>query len=239
MKQKFERDSYRQAFQKMSSWSQEDIEQVLDRMEHQQRNLKAGNNVVSLQYYSRFLPDEDVEKLEKDLQTHNLELSYVDETMTPKASVVDYLVALYVTTSVCDEIIKNVIWDGIVFAFSKSLGLFRRNPPGHGNFVAGLTFEIDTGNAKKMRKLKFHVSPDTDPEIVNKALRYIPEIVRAVSIESFKKDQESRYVEDTLTLTGEGKFSINTFLSPEIAERSGEKAKSPKKRNMSRKRKKK
>ncbi len=229
MNKQASRELYRNAFKKMLSLSDEEIEWRLDEMEYSNRNRKSGDNVVSLDYYGRFLPEETIKEFERNLETLNLQLSSFDKTRVIQASVIDYITHVYITTNIQEEILKNIAWDFFVKILSTVFDSAKNVVLNRGHEMVGVTFDIETNSKENNRKLILHISPTIDKDVAMAAVKAFPQIVKIMTEESKKSPQKSKYKSDTLTLNEDGKWGIKSFESPEYLEKKQKKRKGSKK----------
>jgi hypothetical protein len=192
------------------------VEIYLDEMEHRERNLRGGNNVIQFSYYNEILPEEEIEKFRKDLNTINLELSYIDQSGTMQASIAESVTNFWVSLNVIDYVVSNVPWDIAVYFFYKAwqatkAKIFPRiHSDGNKTFdepSTRITFEIKTDKFNRYT-VAFIIHPDIDPDLVLKALKRIPKVISKINKECKKMEYLYPVRDDKYAINKKGNWKL-------------------------------
>jgi hypothetical protein len=204
---------YRKIGVELLGLSGEKLELFISEQIFQDRNLKTGDSVIYLHYYSFVTPDDVVEELKKAIEASSLELSYRDEINSMKASALEVLTHLMITRSIASWIFENVAWKAIEHYFMKALvcsseAILRK----HGGAsdrdkraIHQISFRLERG------VLEFNVPIDADPKLVKQCLKKLPKIAKvylkhqsnALIYHQWKPNDQGSWEQDGNTSTNE------------------------------------
>ena len=210
----FDREGYKDTLIKLfgDSMSPEEIDRILLRLENAYKNLKSGDNVIHLSFHGELFTENELLELKKRLTEVKFELSYIDESLIPKAlyDTFDVPTFLFLNEFITD-LLKNgllypAIWNIIKYitkkAWDKTRGKNYQRQTSHSK----KKIKSDTGikvRLSKRKGLRFKISGDLSEETVDKSLDKIKDIV-----ESYQRSKvpDDIYKEDTYRLTKKGNW---------------------------------
>lgn len=210
----FDKQEYRQTLNALfgDNMTPDQIESILSRLERTYRNVKLGENVIHLSFIGDLFTDTELGEFKDKLSDTKYELSYLDESLIPKAFYNSFDVPTFLfLNEALGEILKNgliypALWEVIKYITKKAWDKTRKNVYQKYTSSSRKKLKSNTGIKIKLSKkkgLRFKINGDLSEETVDKSLDKIKEIVESYRVE---KKGDSFSEEDTYRLTKSGKW---------------------------------
>jgi hypothetical protein len=210
----FDREGYKSSLIKLfgDSITPEEIYRILSRLENAYKNLKSGDKVIHLSFHGELLNENELIEFKKRLTEAKFELSYIDESLVPKALYDTFDVpTLIFLNEFLGDLLKNgllypAIWEVIKHITKKAWDKTRRNNYQRQTSSTRKKIKSNTGikvRLSKSKGLRFKINGDLSEETVDKSLDKIKDIV-----ENYQRSNvpDDIYKEDTYRLTKKGKW---------------------------------
>jgi len=171
---------YRNIAQDVFKLLGDELEAFVKEKLHRDRNLKTGDNVIHVVYYSYITPESDVEELRDALKENSIELSYQDQINSMQASVVDVLTSILISYPIAKWIFENIAWNLVQKYFLKSVAATRAGiirirgeaSEKDKNAIHQISFRIESG------LVNLQVPSHSDPEVAKQALKTMEKITK-------------------------------------------------------------
>lgn len=210
----FDRKAYKETLIKLfgDSMTLEEIDRILSRLENAYKNLRSGDKVVHLSFHGELFTENELIEFKNRLAEAKFELSYIDESLTPKALYDTFDVPTFLfLNEFFSDLLKNgllypAIWDAIKYIAKKAWDKTRKKNYQRQTPKSKKKIKSDTGIKIRLSKkngLRFKINGDLSEETVERSLDKIKDIV-----ESYQRTNvlDGIYKEDTYRLTKKGKW---------------------------------
>lgn len=147
--------------------------------------MKEGDNIVLLEYYGGLITESETLYIEELLNNANLDLNKFDKNGIPNASIQDFTLqmSLYLQDPIIQNLVLGVsggaIWDALklsaVFIWNTVKERHWNSKEGRENHTINFGFKYSTKNGDK---INVNLNGDLSPELLDKALDVLPNLIR-------------------------------------------------------------
>lgn len=195
----FDRNQYKKLLMDSSiPYSEDQINRILDGTEANHTNMKQGPNVIHLEYYSSVLSDNDIQEIEAQLSSLDLELSRFNKTGLIYNSLSDFSLDVFFTLQepivklIAEGFAVNIAWESIKYLFISTLNRIKSNIQDNKKPKYGLRMKF-----KDNKLIDFRLDNIESPEMLSLALDKATEFIK-----------EEREPKDTILLSDYCEFVL-------------------------------